>query len=84
MAHRALSDGVAIEETISADAANRAPKESRPLLETLMVEGEPARALSPQDRVERARHHHQVALAEMPPSAFSLSSGEPAIPTRVL
>jgi hypothetical protein len=25
-----------------------------------------------------------VALAEMPPSAFSLSSGEPAIPTRVL
>ena len=84
VAHRALSDGVAIEETISADAAHRAPKESRPLLETLMVEGEPALALSPQDMVERARHHHQVALAEMPPSAFSLSSGEPAIPTRVL
>jgi len=84
VAHRTLSDGVAIEETISADAAHRASEESRPLLETLMVEGEPARALSPQDRVERARHHHQVALTEMPPSAFSLSSGEPAIPTRVL
>ena len=84
VAHRTLSHGVAIEETISVDEAHDAPAESRALLETLMQEGEPARALSPQDTVERARHHHRVALAEMPPLAFSLSSGEPAIPTRVL
>lgn len=84
VAHRTLSNGVAIEETVSADAAHPAPAESRSLLETLMVEGEPASALSPHDTVEKARHHHLVALAEMPPSAFSLSSGEPAIPTRVL
>ncbi len=84
VAHRTLSNGVAIEETVSADAAHPAPAESRSLLETLMVEGEPASALSPHDTVEKARHHHRVALAEMPPSAFSLSSGEPAIPTRVL
>jgi nicotinate phosphoribosyltransferase len=84
VAHRTLSHGVAIEETISVDAAHDAPAESRALLETLMQEGEPARALSPQDTVERARDHHRVALAEMPPLAFSLSSGEPAIPTRVL
>jgi len=84
VAHRTLSHGVAIEETISVDEAHDAPAESRALLETLMQEGEPTRALSPQDTVERARDHHRVALAEMPPLAFSLSSGEPAIPTRVL
>lgn len=33
---------------------------------------------------EQAWTDSAVRLAEMPPSAFSLSSGEPAIPTRVL
>ncbi len=83
VAHRTLSEGVAIEETITADETHPAPAESRALLETLMVEGEPARTLTPHERVERAREHHRTALAEMPASAFSLSSGEPAIPTRV-
>lgn len=84
MAYRALSEGVATEEIISTEESPVPPAESRTLLETLILEGEPARTLTPRERVERAREHHRNALAEMPASAFSLSSGEPAIPTRVL
>ena len=46
--------------------------------------GEVVTPATPHECVENARAHHQVALAELPPSAFPLSAGEPAIPTRVL
>lgn len=84
VAYRVLSEGVALEELVSTDTAQEPPTHSRALLETLMSLGEPERSLTAQDTVEKAREHHRAALAEMPASAFSLSSGEPAIPTRVV
>jgi nicotinate phosphoribosyltransferase len=79
-----VNDGIASEEIVSTDPAYKPPAGARALLTTLMENGEPVDSLSPHDAVEAAREHHRLALADMPASAFSLSSGEPAIPTRVL
>ena len=83
-AFRIVNDGIASEEIVSTDPAYESPAGARALLTTLMENGGPVRSMSPHDTVEAAREHHRLALAEMPASAFSLSSGEPAIPTRVL
>lgn len=83
-AFRELLDGIAREETISTDPGFKASSTARELLTPFMVDGRALDQGSPADVVERAREHHQSALAEMPASAFSLSSGEPAIPTRVI
>ena len=83
-AFRIVNDGIASEEIVSTDPAYESPAGARALLTTLMENGGPVRSMSPHDTVEAAREHHRKALAEMPASAFSLSSGEPAIPTRVL
>lgn len=83
-AFRIVNDGIASEEIVSTDPAYESPAGARALLTTLMENGEPVGSMSPHDTVEAAREHHRLALAEMPASAFSLSSGKPAIPTRVL
>lgn len=83
-AFRMVNNGIASEEIVSTDPAYQPPAGARALLTTLMVNGEPVDSMSPHDAVEAAREHHRLALTDMPASAFSLSSGEPAIPTRVL
>lgn len=83
-AFRLVNNGIASEEIVSTDPAYQPPAGARALLTTLMENGEPVDSTSPHDAVEAAREHHRLALADMPASAFSLSSGEPAIPTRVL
>ena len=83
-AFRIVNDGIASEEIVSTDPAYESPAGARALLTTLMENGEPVGSMSPHDTVDAAREHHRKALSEMPASAFSLSSGEPAIPTRVL
>ncbi|MDP4688248.1 MAG: nicotinate phosphoribosyltransferase, partial [Pontimonas sp.] len=83
-AFRIVNDGIASEEIVSTDPAYESPAGARALLTTLMENGEPVGSMSPHDTVKAAREHHRKALSEMPASAFSLSSGEPAIPTRVL
>jgi nicotinate phosphoribosyltransferase len=83
-AFRIVNDGIASEEIVSTDPTYQPPAGARALLTTLMQNGQPVGSMSPHDTVEAAREHHRKALAEMPASAFSLRSGEPAIPTRVL
>lgn len=83
-AFRIVNDGIASEEIVSTDPTYQPPAGARALLTTLMENGEPVSSMSPHDTVDAAREHHRKALAEMPASAFSLSSGEPSIPTRVL
>ncbi|MDA9786892.1 nicotinate phosphoribosyltransferase [Pontimonas sp.] len=83
-AYRDRQGQVACEEIISADPELPLESSYRPLLTTLIDAGEVVTPATPHECVEHARAHHQVALAELPPSAFSLSAGEPAIPTRVL
>lgn len=83
-AFRAMDEGIASEEIVSADPSYQPPSGARALLTTLMENGELVDSMSPEGAVEAARKHHRLALADMPASAFSLSSGEPAIPTRVL
>jgi nicotinate phosphoribosyltransferase len=83
-AYRDRQGQVACEEIISADPELPLESSYRPLLTTLIDAGEVVTPATPPECVEHARAHHQVALAELPPSAFSLSAGEPAIPTRVV
>ena len=83
-AFRALDKGIASEEIVSTDPSYQPPTGARTLLTTFMENGEVVGAATAGEAVESAREHHRLALAEMPASAFSLSSGEPAIPTRVL
>ncbi len=83
-AFRIVHDGIASEEIVSTDPAYTPPAGARALLTTLMENGDTVGSMSPHDTVEAARDHHRTALGEMPASGFSLSSGEPAIPTRVL
>lgn len=84
VAYRLLEKGIAREEIVSVDRVSPPPPGSRALLTTLMVEGEAQPRLSPHEALEAARRQHTDALAEMPPSAFSLTAGDPAIPTRVV
>ena len=83
-AYRELVGGVASEEVVSGDPSVAASSEARALLTPIMIDGEPVGSQSPHEAVEAARSHHRKALEEMPASAFSLASGDPAIPTRVI
>ena len=51
--------------------------DDRPLLVELVRDG----AVVGREPLGAARERHQAARAELPPSAFKLSRGEPAIPT---
>jgi nicotinate phosphoribosyltransferase len=81
---RALSSGVAVGEDIYVEDPPVAPEAGRKLLADLMVDGEPVESHLGADGVAAARAHHASAIAELPPEAFSLSRGEPILPTRYL
>ena len=83
-AFRDLVQGIASEELVSADTDYQPPLTARALLTPLMVDGNPVGEHSAIEAVELARTHHARVVEELPASAFSLSAGEPAIPTRVL
>ena len=83
-AFRDLVQGIASEELVSADTDYQPPPTARALLTPLMVDGNPVGEHSAIEAVELARAHHARVVEELPASAFSLSAGEPAIPTRVL
>lgn len=83
-AFRDLVQGIASEELVSADTDYQPPPTARALLTPLMVDGNPVGEHSAIEAVELARTHHARVVEELPASAFSLSAGEPAIPTRVL
>jgi nicotinate phosphoribosyltransferase len=77
---RRLVDGVAAAEVVYVDDAPASDQGRRPLV-PLVTAGEPDTAHLGRAGVERAREHHRAALAELPPAAFSLGRGAPAIPT---
>jgi nicotinate phosphoribosyltransferase len=81
---RALGSGVAVGEDIYVEDPPVAPEAGRKLLTDLMVDGEPVESHLGADGVAAARAHHASAIAELPPEAFSLSRGEPILPTRYL
>ena len=83
-AYRLLDHGVATEELVSTDPDTTAPSSSRALLHTVLENGSPVGANGAQKALETAREHHRVARGEMPAEAFSLSAGDPAIPTRLI
>ena len=82
-AFRALANGAATEEIVLMGSA-KAPANSRPLMVTLLQDGERRGPSSPAELTEQARAHHQDALAELPTEAFSLQKGDPVLPTRFL
>lgn len=86
---RALRDGVAVSEDIYVedppvltDGSDAAA--GRGLHVDLVVGGSVVEAHTGPAGVEAAREHHRAAIAELPPAAFSLSRGEPVLPTRYL
>jgi nicotinate phosphoribosyltransferase len=68
--------GVAISEEIYAAPPDVAPSD-RLLLTPLVQRGE----IVGRESLEAARERHRQVLAELPPQAFQLSRGDPAIPT---
>lgn len=74
---RHLSDGgQALAEVVTTGDANPGPYD-RPLLTRLVRGGE----VIGREPLSESRSRHERALAELPPHAFQLSRGEPAIPT---
>jgi nicotinate phosphoribosyltransferase len=73
-AYRETTGGTATVEIVTC-----APVESggRPLLAELVREGR----VVGREPLEAARERHRATLAELPPSAHSLSPGDPAVPT---
>lgn len=83
-AYRILEQGVATEELVSTDPDTVPPSSARTLLHTILEGGSAPSTDSAHTILESAREHHRMALAEMPTEAFSLSAGDPAIPTRLI
>lgn len=83
-AFRVVVDGTATEEIVMVGSDGDAPLNSRPLMVTLMENGERKGSESPSEGTESARVHHQRVIHELPQSAFSLQQGEPILPTRFL
>lgn len=83
-AFRQRDRGVASEETVVIGSTSEPMADARELMVTLITEGAPASAETASERVISAREHNARASAELPPEAFSLQPGEPAIPTRFL
>jgi nicotinate phosphoribosyltransferase len=81
---RALHGGVAHGEDIYVEDPPVAAEAGRALLTDLVVDGEPLPEHLGGGGVAAARAHHAAAIAELPPEAFSLSRGEPVLPTRYL
>lgn len=83
-AFRQRDRGVASEETVVIGSTSEPMADARELMVTLITEGAPASAETASERVISAREHNARASAELPPEAFSLQPGEPAIPTQFL
>ncbi|MBN9606479.1 MAG: nicotinate phosphoribosyltransferase [Actinomycetales bacterium] len=79
---RVLRDGVAVAEEIHVDEPPVTERAGRALLVDLVVDGEPVPGSTGREGAAAARGNHRAAMAELPPAAFGLSRGEPAIPTR--
>lgn len=83
-AWRRLEDGVATEELVDVGRLDAGIDSGRPLIHRFIVGGIIASDYRGPDGVERARKHHQRAVAELPESGRRLSPGDPAIPTVLL
>ncbi|MBO3744511.1 nicotinate phosphoribosyltransferase [Streptosporangiaceae bacterium NEAU-GS5] len=74
-AYRELSSGLAVAEIISTRPLDETA--GRPLLIQLMRDGE----VIGRESLEAARERHRLTMREMPPTAQSLSPGDPAVPS---
>jgi nicotinate phosphoribosyltransferase len=73
-------DGIAIAEVVSSEPI--APREGdRDLVVPLVRAGEVTDDQNPADALARARAHHERARQALPPEAWALSRGEPALET---
>lgn len=77
------SAGVAVAERVAVGDAPVPSSGRRPLIVPLMRAGEPDVAALGAAGVQAARAHHAGVIGELPPAAFRLSGGDPAIPTIV-
>jgi len=78
---RTLDRGIATEETIYLGGEPEASTTERPLLVTLMTEGEPNADYMGPAGTALARETRAQAFTELPADALRLSRGEPTIPT---
>ena len=78
---RTLDRGIATEETIYLGGEPEASTTERPLLVTLMTDGEPNADYMGAAGTTLARETRARAFAELPADALRLSRGEPTIPT---
>jgi nicotinate phosphoribosyltransferase len=80
---RVLDDsGIATAEVIHVEEPERATVRHRPLLVPLMTDGVTDARYLGTEGTALAREHRAATSAELPPEAFKLGRGEPAIPTR--
>lgn len=79
-AWRIIDNGHATAEHIAPQSLS-APKNARSLIVDYMVDGERTVSDNPTTLVAKAKDHHQLAIAELPPDGFRLTAGDPAIPT---
>lgn len=59
------------------------PGTSREVLAPLVIDGNVQPGHTGREALQAARDRHQERLAELPPVAFSLTRGDPAIPTEI-
>lgn len=84
-AFRVLDGGRAVQERVMPDQQGVvSPKDARPLVCTLVHEGDPAAEFVGPAGVQGAREHHQYCIQELPLDALRLSDGAAAIPTVVV
>lgn len=81
---RALRDGSATSEDIYVEDPPVADDAGRRLLVDLVLDGNAVAQHVGAAGVVAAREHHARAIEELPLEAFSLSRGEPILPTRYL
>jgi nicotinate phosphoribosyltransferase len=75
------ASGTAVSETIYVGRAAPAVVRGRALHTTLMSDGAADPAFTGPQGVVAARERRGIALLELPPEAFRLAAGEPALPT---
>jgi nicotinate phosphoribosyltransferase len=79
---RALgASGIATSETIYVGASAPSVVPGRTLHTRLMTDGVADTAYTGAHGVESARERRAIALRELPPEAFRLAAGDPALPT---
>jgi len=81
IARRRLENGVATAEVVDIGSLDSGTESSRVLMHEFIVDGEIRDEFRGALGVERAREHHQLAVAELPETGRRLSPGDPAIPT---